>query len=112
MPVESAADRAALVSPDDFGETATYTPIGGGPADLDGVFNNPFLSVVIGEDAPSSDSQPTFTCNTDDLPGAAAAGVGDTLALDAENGHPAGSFAVVEINHDGLGMTVLVLGAV
>jgi hypothetical protein len=32
MPVESAADRAALFSADDFGEAALYTPPGGGVA--------------------------------------------------------------------------------
>lgn len=30
MPVESASDRAALFSADEFGEEALYTPVGGG----------------------------------------------------------------------------------
>jgi hypothetical protein len=51
MPVESATDRLAFLSADEFGEAATYTPAGGSAVPgIVGIFDDPFLSVGIGGD--------------------------------------------------------------
>jgi hypothetical protein len=108
MPVESAADRAAFLSSDDFGAQAVYTPAGGAASDpIDGIFDNPQLDVVLGENAATSDSRPTFFCRSADIPAGAAAGdAGDRLAIvDGD------TFAVIDLQPDGQGMTLVTLGA-
>lgn len=112
MTVESGADRLAFFSPDDFGELGTYTPIGGAavPA-IAGIFNDPHLLVQTGSGAPASDSQPTFLCRAADLPAAAAGGdAGDTLALAASALHQAVTYRVADLQPDGTGLVLLILG--
>lgn len=113
MPAESAADRLALLSVDEFGETATYSPAAGAAAALRGIFNDPHLGVALeGGEARTSDSQPTFTVRAADLPAGAAGGdAGDTLALAAGDLHGAATYAVIDIQRDGAGMATLILGA-
>lgn len=113
MPVESAADRLLFVSPDDFGELATYTPTGGAavPA-IAGIFNDPHISVQNGIEVSASDSMPTFLCRAADLPAAAAGGdAGDTLALAANELHAAVTYRVIDLQPDGTGLVLLTLGA-
>lgn len=79
MPVESAADRAAFVNPDDFGMAATYTLAAGGQSTVNGIF-----SEEIAEGTASNRSLatavPTFLCRTADLPSGAKAGDRLTVA--------------------------------
>ena len=113
MPVESAADRLSFVSPDEFGEAATYTPAGGAATPgIAGIFNDGQFSAFVGDRGAVSDSQPSFTCRSADLPvGAAGGDVGDTLALAASNTHPPLTFRVVDLQPDGAGITTILLGA-
>lgn len=108
MPAETAADRLAFLSADEFGATATYTPAGGAAApDIAGQFDDPFLAVAGAEVAGTADRRPTFFCRAEDLPGAAAGGdAGDTLAIDG-----GATYRVIGIEPDGTGMALLTLGA-
>jgi len=45
MAVESAADRAVFFSVDDFGVSATYTPVGGASVTIAGIFDNDFVAL-------------------------------------------------------------------
>lgn len=103
MPVESAADRAAFLSPDEFGTAATYTPAGGVAAALTGIFDNPAQSQFSGPGLETS--APTFLVRTDDLPAAAVAGTntGDRLVIAGQLWIPR------EFMPDGTGMTVIAL---
>ena len=105
MAVESAADRAAFVSTDDFATAATYATPGGSSASLTGVFDDPHLPVIMGERVASSDRRPTFWCQSADLPNDAAGGnVGDTLTVGGT------TYKVADHEPDGQGMTLLILG--
>jgi len=79
MAVESAADRAAFVNPDEFGLAATYTLAAGGASTVNGVF-----SEEIAEGTASNKSLatavPAFLCRTADLPSGAKAGDRLTVA--------------------------------
>lgn len=106
MTVESAADRLAFLNVDDFGVEATYTPAGDAavPA-IVGIFNDPHLSVAM-DHVNVSDSTPTFTCRSADLPGAAAGGdSGDRLIVDGV------TYSVTDLQPDGTGITIIILGA-
>lgn len=58
-----------------LGEDATFTPAGGDPATVKGVFTAPHVEVQLGALAVSS-SKPTFAAMSEDLPGVSD---GDTL---------------------------------
>jgi hypothetical protein len=113
MAVESAEDRLAFLAPAEFGELATYTPAGG-PAVLGvaGVLNDPHVFDFLQGDGPAtSDSIPTFIVRSDDLPPTALGGdSGDVLDVAATDTHPAKTYQVVDLQPDGSGMTVIVLG--
>lgn len=113
MPVESSDDRVAFLSEDDFGEEATYTPYGlAAVSGIAGIFDDPSLSVAMGEGAGVMDARPTYLCRSDDLPGTARGGdVGDTLALALTDTHPAVTYKVIDLQPDGQGMTLITLGA-
>jgi hypothetical protein len=108
--IESAADRLSFLSPDEFGERATYTIAGGSvSASLVGVFNNPFLT-VLEDDVGTSDARPTFVCRAADLPAGARGGdAGDALAIEANDLHAALSYLVADLQPDGAGMVRLTL---
>lgn len=107
MPVESAADRAVFVNPDEFGATAIYTPAGGAASDpIPGMFDDPATSTDLTQ-AVTIDARPTFFCDESLLPADAETGAGDTLAIEGE-----GTFEVVSVEPDGVGMVLLRLGAV
>ncbi|WP_315804039.1 hypothetical protein [Bradyrhizobium sp. SZCCHNS3002] len=106
MPIESDADRAAFVNPDEFGAVAIYTPAGGAAsAPFHGQFDDPSDMTDI-NDVMTIDVRPTFFCRAVDLPGAASTGAGDGLQVAGE-----GTFHVVSIEPDGTGMVLLRLGA-
>lgn len=106
MAVESAADRAAFVSTDEFGASAVYTPVGGAASDpIEGIFDKPSIAVEMTE-AASIDARPTFWCREADLPDGAEGNAGDALAVTGE-----GTFTVWSIETDGQGFALLRLGA-
>lgn len=107
MPAESPADRLSYLSSSDFGTTATYTPAGG-PAvpNIAGILNRAHIdSIVSGAEVSTSDTESTFVCRSADLPPAAVGGdAGDTLTIGAD------IYRVIDLQPDGTGMTVVVLG--
>ncbi|NPU63383.1 hypothetical protein HL667_00030 [Bradyrhizobium sp. 83012] len=106
MPIETEADRAVFVNPDEFGAIAIYTPAGGvASAPFHGQFDDPMMSAGL-NDVMTLDTRPTFFCRSADLPAGAESGAGDGLQVAGE-----GTFSVVTVEPDGQGMTLLRLGA-
>lgn len=102
MAVESDADRALFLSTDDFGTTATVTPAaGGGPVSIAGIFDKPVEREFVGE-VPVSMRQPVFRCRTKDLEDASVAEA-DPFVIGAE------TFVATELQHDGTGITDVLL---
>jgi hypothetical protein len=112
MPVETAADRAAFCSTEEFGEQATYTLAAGGSKVLaGGIFDRPHIAAAVHGDVETSDAEPTFWCPSAELPAGAAGGdVGDLLQIAANDVHGALSYRVVDLQPDGQGMTLITLG--
>ena len=98
MAVEDAADRAGFFDSDEFGVTATYS-VGG---TVDGVFENEFFEALTETDVAVESAQLLFTCATADVPTAAH---GQTLAWSGN------TYAIVGVQPDGTGVTILVLEA-
>ncbi|MCB9993119.1 MAG: hypothetical protein H6873_05630 [Hyphomicrobiaceae bacterium] len=96
MSIESAADRAAFISTDDFAETISWTPEGGSATDVAGILDlgervaDPFGggSVQVAE--------ARLICREADLPSGAAQGDAATIR--------SGSYLVREILPDGTGI--------
>lgn len=100
MPVETADDLAIFVSVDDFGSAATYTPVGGSASTVNGIFDNDIVEVDAGGNIPMAIRQPRFLCRTQDISGAVD---GDALVVNSTN------YTIRVVDHDGTGMTTLVL---
>jgi hypothetical protein len=102
MPVESAQDRLAFFSLNEFGATSTIASSSSGQElDVVGIFDNQFLSLDLGAGSVTT-SEPQFTCRTDDVKSEDfTANQGDTLTLDEV------VWEIVDIQHDGTGMSVL-----
>lgn len=99
MAVESAADRLSFLSVDEFGVTATYTPVsGGGSSSVIGIFDNDFLQADGGESVAATRA-PRFHCREADLTNNGREG--DTLVINAV------SYLVTVPHSDGTGMTIL-----
>lgn len=105
MAVESAADRLAFLSPDDFGVTATYVPAHqGATALINGIFDNEYVEVDMGGEASVASRQPVFICRTADIAATSGGGEeGDWLIIDEV------SYKARDFKPDGTGMTVIVL---
>lgn len=100
MAIESAADRLAFLSADDFGSAATYAPTGGGSAStVYGIFDDEYVQTDLDAPAPVSGTSPRFTCRTADLTGGGA--YDDTLTIGST------VYKVRVIRPDGTGMTTL-----
>lgn len=109
MPVESAADRAVFVNPDEFGVTASYVAAGEAAEAIDGQFHEPFsVALQSGfEGVGVETSQPVFVCRSADLPEAARENEGDVLVLTHQSVER--RFFVRTMRPDGTGMTSIVL---
>ncbi len=78
MAVESAADRAAFFSTDEFGQPATWNH-GGTVATVNGILSAPASQVSTGEGPDTIAVMAKFVCSSDDLP--AGAGQGDAIVI-------------------------------
>jgi hypothetical protein len=65
MPIETAADRAAMLA--DFGETVTYTKQNGIPVKIQGIFDNQYVEVDAGGEVGFAVQQPRLTVRTVDV---------------------------------------------
>ena len=102
MSVESAADRLAFLSVDDFGVTATYTPAAGGAGgSVIGIFDANHLEVDLSGGVPVSSNNPVFHCQTADLTGNGTAGDRFTI-----NGV---TYVARDFQADGTGMSLVEL---
>lgn len=101
MAVETAADRAVMLSVDDFGTLAVYRRSGVNYS-VAGIFDNAYIPVDIGEVEYTS-TVPEFTVRTADLPNGATAG--DLLTVNGTQ------YTVVNVEPDGTGVTRLRLKA-
>jgi len=100
MAVESLDDLAVFVGINDFGVAASYTPTGGSAATVNGIFDNDIVEVDAGGNIQMAVRQPRFLCRTNDVSDAAD---GDALVVNGTN------YTIRVVDHDGTGMTVLVL---
>lgn len=99
MPVESAADRAAFVSADDFGVAATWVSAGGS-ATVNGIFDAEYqLLTTALLDEGQEGATPVLHCRTADIPADAAHG--DTVTIDSTD------YTAVEFKPDGTGMSLV-----
>lgn len=98
MPVETADDRLAMLA--DFGETATYTPVGGSAVSITGIFDNAYEAVNAGGTVPVAITQPHFVCRTADVP---SADDGDSIVIRSV------TYIVRVVMSDGTGITDLML---
>ena len=102
MPVESAADRAALLA--DFGDAVTWTR-GASTSAFTAIFERPTVTIA-GDNADLLDRQASLKCRTADLPSGAIENdpvsivtqAGETFSLKCRALKPDGSgFTVVEL---------------
>ena len=98
MAVESAADRAAFVSINDWGVSATYTHSGVSTT-IAGIFDNDFVEVD-GGGVPFAMQQPRFFTPTTSVSSAVE---DDTLVISGT------TYKIKVVQPDGTGMTTLVL---
>lgn len=104
MTVETAEDRRAFVSADEFGVTAQYSQNGAPAVTIAGIFDSDHLMIDAGQAGVTS-SAPVFTCTADDLAGLVIgrARAGDLLTIAGV------TYAVTEPRPDGTGMVSLIL---
>lgn len=115
MPVETAADRLAFLSADEFGCEVTYTPVSGGASStIVGIFDSDFIAVDVGGEVPAATRQPRIHCRVDDLAGGGreddviAVSAGQLLAAGLDT-NAAGTYLAKIIQPDGTGFVTLAL---
>ena len=100
MGVESADDILDFFTVDDFADTATYTPVGGSPASVNGIFDAPQASRNATDLMDITIPSPQFVCRTADVPSAAD---GDEIIIRSV------SYNVRVVLTDGTGVSTLIL---
>lgn len=103
MPVETTADRASMLSADEFGVTATFTHAGGSPAAITGIFDNDWLDLDLEGEVGVSSRSPRFLCRSADLDAAGGANDGDSLVVAGV------TYRIRIVKPDGTGVTELKL---
>ena len=99
MALESASDLASFFDTDAHGTSVTYTPSGGSASTINGILNNEFELVDVGDVGVESEI-PILTCRTSDVSSVAQ---GDTFVIDSV------TYKSVIIRPDGTGITEIVL---
>ena len=99
MALESTADLNAYFDTDAHGSTVTYTPSGGSASTINGILNNEFELVDIGDVGVESNI-PILTVKTSDVSSVAQ---GDTFVIDSV------TYKSVIIRPAGTGITEIVL---
>lgn len=103
MSVESAADRAAFLSADEFGVTAAYTPEGAGATTLTGIFDNDWLDLSVEGEVGVASRNPRLVCRTSDLADAGGLPNDGILVINGV------TYRIRVVKPDGTGMTELKL---
>lgn len=84
-----------------LGTAAIYTPAGGSPVEIRGMFNAAFLLVELKDGVSVESSRPVITIKTSDAP---LAKRGDSIAVNSA------TYSVRGVEPDGRGLTMLILG--
>lgn len=100
MAVETAVERAIFLSTNDFGVSATYTPVGGQASTISGIFDNDYIEVDTGGNVGFAVLQPRFLCQTSSV---STATENATLVISST------TYKVKIVKPDGVGMTELIL---
>ena len=95
MPVESAADRAALFDVTEFGEAAIWNS-----TVVNGLFENEFAAVADAAGVAVESSRPVFTCRSTDI---TAITHGDAITINSIG------YTIAGIEPDDAGLTKLIL---
>lgn len=98
MPVESAADRLAMLT--DFGQSVTYTRQGGQAVTITGIFDNDYAEVDAGGMVGFAMQQPRLVVRTSDV---SSATEGDTFVISGV------TYLSRVVQDDGTGITFIVL---
>ncbi len=100
MGVESDTDRAGFFDLADFGVAATFTPSGGDPVSVNGIFDNEFAAALNGFEVEVESRSPGFMCRASDV---LVVAHGDALVIEGVG------YTVTGIEPDGQGMILLAL---
>lgn len=100
MAVETAVERAIFFEVDDFAVTASYTPQGGSPVAVRGIYDQEYLELDSGGSVAFAINQPRFQCASASV---ASAAEGDTLVVSGV------TYKITVVQPDGTGVTTLVL---
>jgi hypothetical protein len=92
-------DIDAFFSLTDHAISASWTPGGGSPADVVGIFNDEYFEDV-GGPVGVEGSQPVFVCAAARVPGVAQ---GDTIVINGK------TYSIVNVRPDGTGIVDLIL---
>lgn len=103
MSVESAADRASMLSANEFGVAASYTPVGAAAVSLIGIFDNDWLDLDVEGEVGVASRSPRFLCNTSDLSDAGGTTPDATLVVAGV------TYKIRVVKPDGTGQTELKL---
>ncbi|MCR5859722.1 hypothetical protein [Mesorhizobium sp. J428] len=103
MPVETAADRALFVDPDEFGSVASWVVGSNTPVVVAGIFDAASLNLAIGDGLDLSDVGPQFLMRATDVPAGGRDGDVLTITIDGV----ATAYTVRTREPDGTGMVLL-----
>lgn len=99
MAVETLADRAVFIDPDDFGVPVTYQRPGQSGVSFNAIYDDPYQALDLGGEASFEATKPEITLRENDLPTGHANG--DTLVVAGT------TYKRVEYRPDGTGMAVI-----
>jgi len=100
MAVETETELDVFFGVVDFAVAATYTPSGGSPVTVNGIFDNEFFEADAGGMVGVAIQQPRFDCSASSVSGALE---GDTIVINSVN------YVIRVVQPDGTGITTLVL---
>ena len=100
MGIETEVERAIFFDIEGFGSTATYTPSGGSPVSVNGIYEDDYEQIDAGGSFGVAGSSPMFQCSTSDVANAAE---GDSLVVGGV------TYIVRVVMEDGTGVTMLQL---
>jgi len=100
--IETEIERAIFFDVEGFGSTATYTPSGGSPVSVNGIYEDDYEQIDAGGSIGIAGSSPSFQCSSADISGAAE---GDALTVGGVD------YIIRVVMEDGTGVTMLQLEA-
>jgi len=99
MALETASDLASFFDTDAHGTSLSFTPDGGSTSTINGIFNNEYELIDVGENGVES-TVPILTVRSSDVPGLVQ---GDSFVIDSV------TYKSVIVRPDGTGITEIQL---